>query len=407
MAVPSKVSGLALTALINIVLEVLFFALYSIFRKQPSNANIYLAARIQREKGSSSHGTHRRFALENYLPSSDWLKEAWKLSEDEIMKIAGLDSLVLIRIYVFCFRFFGACTILGLLVLVPVNYYQGQTIDIDNITNVSLDAFTISNVENGSERLWAHLSFLYVISFLAYSMLYLEYRHIAKRRIYHLQIVQPKPGQFTILVRAVPKSSHQSYSQQVDDFFCTYYPDTYLLQQSVYASTRWQKLLGEIEWVAREIQFLKLLPARERIPLRTGFLGLSGRRDPLKYYIGQIEELKDKLKKFQATFFETRSEIPVSFVSFRTRWSATVAAYMHLTSKPSTWVTDLAPEPSDVNWRSLSISFSLLWMIRIIVGIIFVFITILFFVPAGMAWTLGTLENLKTLFPFATKVLSM
>ncbi|KAH7299865.1 hypothetical protein KP509_24G034200 [Ceratopteris richardii] len=407
MASATRLSGLVLTAAINIMLEVLFFALYSIFRKQPSNANIYLAARIQREKGSSTHGP-RHFALENYLPSSDWLKEAWKLSENEIMAIAGLDSLVFIRIYVFCIRFFGACTIVGVFVLVPINYFQGQIFDIDDITSDSLDKFTVSNVTNGSERLWAHFGFLYGISFLAYLLLYVEYRHIAKKRIHYLRSGKPQPGQFTVLVRAIPKSSQLTYSQQVDDFFQHYYPDTYLLHRSVYADTKWQKLLGEMERATREIRFLRLLPATARRPQRHKLLGLSGRKeDPLDYQSGHLEELKDKFKLYQATFMETRDELPVAFVSFRTRWSAAVVAQTRQTHRPLQWVTDLAPEPGDVNWRSLSICFSLLWMIRIVVGIIFVCITILYFVPAGLAYTLGTLETLETLLPFATEILSI
>ncbi|KAI5060360.1 hypothetical protein GOP47_0024780 [Adiantum capillus-veneris] len=402
----TKVSGLLLTAIINIFLEIVCFALYSIFRKQPSNANIYLAARIQREKGSR-HGS-RSFAIDNYLPSSDWLKEAWKLSEDEIMKTAGLDSLVFIRIYMFCFRFFGACTIVGVFVLVPVNYLYEQIFDIDTITSATLDKFTVSNVTDGSERLWVHFGFLYAISFLAYILLYLEYKHIARRRVDYLHSAQPEPGQFTILVRAIPKSSQQTYSQQVDDFFCNYYPDTYLLQRSVYADTKWQKSLEEIQRVSREVQFLSLLPAKERTPQRNGLLGLSGRKeDPLNYYLSHLEELKNKFKKFQAKFVEVKQEIPAAFVSFRTRWGAAVAAQTRQTPKPSEWVTELAPEPGDVNWRSLSIWFSVLWVIRIVVGIIFVCITILYFVPAGLAYTLGTLENLKTLFPFATQILSI
>ncbi|MCO5587144.1 hypothetical protein L7F22_041091 [Adiantum nelumboides] len=402
----TKLSGLALTAMINVALEILCFVLYSIFRKQSSNANIYLAARIQREKGSR-HGS-RRFAIENYLPSSDWLKEAWRLSDDEIIKTAGLDSFVFIRIYIFCFRFFGACTIVGLFVLVPVNYINGQIFNVDTITSATLDSFTVSNVTNGSERLWVHFGFLYGISFIAYVLLYLEYRHIAKRRVDYLHSAPPEPGQFTILVRGIPKSTQHTYSQQVDDFFCTYYPDTYLLQHSVYADTKWQKSLEDIQRVSREVQFLSLLPAKERIPQRKGLLGLSGRKeDPLNYYVGQLEELKTKFKKFQAKFVDVKQEIPAAFVSFRTRWGAAVAAQTRQTPKPSEWVTELAPEPSDVNWRSLSIWFSVLWMIRIVVGIIFVCITILYFVPAGLAYTLGTLDTLKSLLPFATQILSI
>ena len=48
-------------------------------------------------------------------------------------------------------RFFGICTILGLFILLPVNYIYGQ-IDIDTIGSDTLDKFTISNVTDGSNR---------------------------------------------------------------------------------------------------------------------------------------------------------------------------------------------------------------------------------------------------------------
>lgn len=97
----------------------------------------------------------------------------------------------------------------------------------------------------------------------------------------------------------------------------------------------------------------------------------------------------------------------MSFVSFKTRWGAVVAAQTWQTPKPLEWATEWAPAPGDVNWRNLSICFSLLWMIRIAVGILFVCITILYFIPAGLAYTLATLDHLKTWFPFASQILSM
>eukprot|EP00250_Pteridium_aquilinum_P014457 c22003_g4_i1 orf=389-2575(-) len=405
MALATKVSGLALTATINIAIEVVFLALYSIFRKHASNANIYFAGQIQREK--SSKFSVRSFAINNYLPSSTWIKKAWKLSEDEIMQNMGLDSLVFIRIYIFCLRFFGICTILGLFVLVPVNYLCGQIVDIDIITSDTLDKFTTSNVTDGSEKLWVHFSFLYCFSFLAYVLLYLEYRYVANLRVDYLYSSQPEPSQFTVLVRAIPNPSQQTYGQQVDEFFSTYYPGTYLLQNSVYADSKWQKLLREVQWVSREVEFLRQVPEGERAPRQTGFLGIGKKEDPLNYYSRRLGKLQKRFKEWQAKFQQTSEEIPVSFVSFKTRWGATVAAQTWQTPKPLQWVTEWAPEPGDVNWRSLSIHFSLLWIIRIGIGILFVCITILYFIPAGLVYTLATLDKLKTWFPFATQILSI
>lgn len=406
MPVSTKVSGLIISAVINIALEILCFALYSVFRKQPSNANIYFARHVlidekRRRKGSN------RFALENFLPSAGWVKKAWLLSDEEIMGDSGLDTLVFLRIYVFCLRFFGICTLLGLFVLVPVNYIYGQ-IDIDTISSDTLDKFAISNVTDGSNRLWVHFCILYCISFLAYIFLYLEYSHITRKRIEYLYSTQPEPDQFTVLVRAIPKSSQQTYSQQVEEFFHTYYPDTYLLQNIAYANGKWEHLLGEVQWLLKEVQFLNSLPARERVPRRMGFLGILGKKeDPLNLYLNRLEELQKDIKDSQAKFVQAKKEIPVSFVSFKTRWDAAVVAQTWQTPNPFQWVTEWAPEPRDVNWQSLSIHFSHLWLIRLVVGVIFFCITILYFIPAGLVYTLATLNNLRTWFPFTQQILSI
>ena len=70
-----------------------------------------------------------------------------------------------------------------------------------------------------------------------------EYRYIAKKRIAYLRSTRSEPDQFTVLLSGIPKSSEKTYSQQVEDFFRTYYPDTYLKQSIVYAGASWEKRL--------------------------------------------------------------------------------------------------------------------------------------------------------------------
>lgn len=94
-------SALLTSVAINSGLCILFCTLYSVLRKQPSNYAVY-APRLLAE------GTSKRrscFNLERLIPSPDWLKNAWKLSEEELFSTSGLDAVVFMRLITF--RSFG------------------------------------------------------------------------------------------------------------------------------------------------------------------------------------------------------------------------------------------------------------------------------------------------------------
>ncbi|MCO5589388.1 hypothetical protein L7F22_043355 [Adiantum nelumboides] len=439
----TDVSGLITSAVINIALATLFFVLYSVFRKQQANAYLYFARHILHEKRTNAASGH--ITLKSIIPSAGWVKKAWGHSEEEILESSGLDAVVFLRIFLFCIRFFGICTIAGIFILLPVNYFQGD-VDISTIGSDALDKFSISNVTDGSNRLWVHFSILYCISFLAYALLYMEYAYITKKRIAFLQTRRPQLDQFTVLVRAIPKVKEKSISMQVEEFFSSYHPYTYLLQQIVLNDKKVQQMLcflkkqftgafspyglhllkipgffllsnasdmsssveRKVQVLAREIESLKSVPPEQRRPQRIGFLGLIGnKQDPLELYTKQVEELRKKIKESQMQTVEAAKELPVAFVSFKTRWGAAVAAQTQQTSNPLQWVTEWAPEPRDVNWSNLLIPYTQLWMRRLLIGVVFACIILLFFIPAALVYTLAKLDNLKTWFPFIETVLSI
>ncbi|MCO5614229.1 hypothetical protein L7F22_068509 [Adiantum nelumboides] len=450
----TDVSGLITSAVINIALATLFFGLYSVFRKQQANAYLYFARHILHEKRTNAASGH--ITLKSIIPSAGWVKKAWGHSEEEILESSGLDAVVFLRIFLFCIRFFGICTIAGIFILLPVNYFQGA-VDISTIASDALDKFSISNVTDGSNRLWVHFSILYCISFLAYALLYMEYSYITRKRIAFLQTRRPQLDQFTVLVRAIPKSKEKSISMQVEEFFSSYHPYTYLLQQIVLNDKKVQQMLcflkkqftgaisllqfafvenlcvfspqwqhrrmksfgtksmqshgissRKVQVLAREIESLKSVPPEQRRLQRTGFLGLIGnKQDPLELYTKQVEELRKKIKESQMQTVEAAKELPVAFVSFKSRWGAAVAAQTQQTSNPLQWVTEWAPEPRDVNWSNLLIPYTQLWMRRLLIGVVLTCIILLFFIPAALVYTLAKLDNLKTWFPFIEVILSI
>ena len=91
------VSALLTSVGINFGLCVLFFTLYSVLRKQPSNYDVYiprLVADGESQKRSS-------FNLERLLPTPGWVRSAWLPSEDELLASSGLDAVVFMRIIIF------------------------------------------------------------------------------------------------------------------------------------------------------------------------------------------------------------------------------------------------------------------------------------------------------------------
>ncbi len=99
-----EVSDLATSAGINIGLAILFLVLYSVFRKLPGNRGVYNTREMLREsqcKEGKKEEEKQPFALENLVPSAGWVKQAWDLSDDDILQSAGLDALVFLRIFVF------------------------------------------------------------------------------------------------------------------------------------------------------------------------------------------------------------------------------------------------------------------------------------------------------------------
>uniref|UniRef100_A0A2P2LA95 Uncharacterized protein MANES_05G106300 n=1 Tax=Rhizophora mucronata TaxID=61149 RepID=A0A2P2LA95_RHIMU len=144
------VSALVTSLAINSGLCVLFFVMYSVLRKQPTNYEVYMP-RVLAE-GNARRGS--RFKLVRLIPSPGWVMRAWKLSEEELLSSSGLDTVVFMRTITFCLKVFTFAGIIGIFVLLPVNCTGTQLHEIDfvNFSNNSLDVFTISNVNNASKR---------------------------------------------------------------------------------------------------------------------------------------------------------------------------------------------------------------------------------------------------------------
>lgn len=333
-------SALLTSVGINLGLCFLFFTLYSILRKQPGNLTVY-APRLVSERNLKQNTD---FNLERLLPSAGWIKRAWEPSEEDLLHNSGLDGIVFMRIFTFSLKVFGIAAIIGILILLPINFMGNQLIiDFSDLPNKSLDSFSISNVNNGSNRLWIHFCAAYVFTGAVCYLLYYEYKLISSRRIACFYSSEPQPQHFTILVRGIPASGAKSFSESVDDFFREYHPSTYLSHTVVRRTSRLQQLI----------------------------------------------------------------EVPAAFVSLKSRYGAAIALHIQQGVNPTEWVTEPAPEPEDVYWPFFSASYLKIWICKLVVFVACAVITVLFLIPVVVVQGLTHLEQLEYWFPFLKSVLTI
>ncbi|KAI8541688.1 hypothetical protein RHMOL_Rhmol08G0081600 [Rhododendron molle] len=362
-------SALLTSVGINLGLCFLYFTLYSILRKQPGNVVVYEPRWVAEEKSQQ----RSFFNLERLLSSPGWVARAWKLSEEELLSISGLDAVVFMRIFIFSLKVFTFAGIIGVLILLPINFVGNQlSVDSSDLINKSLDSFSISNVDNGSNWLWIHFSAVYIFTAFVCYLLYAEYDYISSKRIACFYASKPQPHQFTVLVRA----------------------NVVMISQS-----------DADKWYRRLVK-LKAKNLTHKRSGRDGFLGLFGRKvDLLDHYEKKLQDIEDNVRMEQSSVVE--KEVPAAFVSFKSRYGAAAAVHIEQGVNPTEWVTEPAPEPHDVHWPFFSASFLKRWICKIMVIIACIVLTVLFLIPVAIVQGLANLDQLETWFPFLSSLLSI
>ncbi|RAL43518.1 hypothetical protein DM860_012659 [Cuscuta australis] len=340
-----------LSASINLLSAIAFLVAFAILRLQPFNDRVYFPKwylKGIRASPRSSGPLVRKFVnldFRTYIRFLNWMPAALRMPQPELIDHAGLDSAVYIRIYLLGLKIFVPITILAFAVLVPVNWTGESLQNHKDLTYDGIDKLSISNIDSGSIRLWAHISMAYMFTFWTFYVLYKEYKIVSTLRLQFLASTNRSPDQFTVLVRNVPPDLDESVSEHVEHFFCVNHPDHYLIHQE------------EVE--------------REKV--------LS---DP-------------------------KAIMPAAFVSFSSRWGAAVCAQTQQTSNPTVWLTEWAPEPRDVYWNNLSIPYVELNIRRLFMGVALFFLTFFFMIPIAFIQSLASIEGIEKVFPFLKKLIEM
>ncbi|KAI3440887.1 uncharacterized protein J3R85_002917 [Psidium guajava] len=413
----ASLSDIGLAAAINILSAIAFFVAFAILRIQPFNDRVYfpkwylkgLRCSPLRKDALASKFVNLDFR--SYLRFLNWMPEALRMPEPELIDHAGLDSAVYLRIYLIGLKIFGPITILAFSVMVPVNWTNGS-LKHSEFSHSDIDKLSISNVPNGSHRFWTHLVMAYAFTFWTCYVLKREYEIVASMRLHFLASEHRRPDQFTVLVRNVPPDPDESVSELVEHFFMVNHPDHYLTHQVVYNANKLSNLVDEKKKLQNWLDYYQLKYTRnqsQRPTKKTGTLGLWGERmDAIDFYTSKIEKISREIaQEKENTISSSNSVMPAAFVSFKTRWGAAVCAQTQQTRNPTVWLTEWAPEPRDVYWANLAIPYVSLSVRRLVVAVAFFFLTFFFMIPIALVQSLANIEGIEKALPFLRHIIEV
>ncbi|KAF7840594.1 calcium permeable stress-gated cation channel 1-like [Senna tora] len=408
----ATLEDIGLAAAINILSAFIFFVAFAILRLQPFNDRVYFPKWYL--KGLRTDPVHggalvRKFVnldWRSYLGFLNWMPNALKMPEPELIEHAGLDSAVYLRIYLIGLKIFIPIAFLAWAVLVPVNYTSTglEGGKISNLTSSDIDKLSISNVHSKSQRFWGHIIMAYGFTFWTCYVLLREYEKVALMRLHFLATDKRRPDQFSVLVRNIPPDPDESVSELVEHFFLVNHPDNYLTHQVVYNANKLAKLVKKKKKLQNWLVYYqnKFERTSKKPEMKTGFLGLWGKKvDAIKHHTDEIEKLSNEIaEERKKVTKDPKSIMPAAFVSFKSRWGAAVCAQTQQTRNPTLWLTEWAPEPRDVFWPNLAIPYVSLTIRRLIIAVAFFFLTFFFMIPIAFVQSLASIEGIQKAAPW-------
>ena len=155
----------------------------------------------------------------------EWILKVYNAEDNEILRVAGMDALVLLRFLLFCSKLTGICSI-GSIILIPVYYYTDNNNN-DDVTGI--DLASMANINPNGIRLWVSFIFIYLFTGIFLYLIHLEYEYFAYQRSqFFLKGDQRIPAQmkFTIQVENIPPEFRTSY--KLKQFFEQIFPNEIL-----------------------------------------------------------------------------------------------------------------------------------------------------------------------------------
>lgn len=380
-----NLAGFGLSAAINGGIALVVFSIFCAARRSPSNRFVYAPRTLHPEMRQGRPSPPP-------LSSSyfGWIVEVLRIPHSTFISSAGLDAYMFLRWMQCCVVLFAGMTVLGVGVLVPVNYTANGGAD-------GFDAISMSNLPQNSVRLVAHLLVSYLFAVWTYYVLYRLWLEYADLRTQYMAREQLSNRGLTLLLHNIPSDARKSDAALLSTF-APFFPapassapssslsssSTSLLSPSAGAgtglltdgegegpSTRRPALysayvakdLGKMpDKVGKRDDALNSLEHAvlayqvkpEERPQAATRCFCCAKRDALEYHEEVITEQEGLLAEGKKAALSEGSAWPNGFVTFDSATAYAAACAVRPSAQRMKWTHRPAPELRDVYWPSMS-----------------------------------------------------
>ena len=273
-----------------------------------------------------------------------WLTHTVSVSDEDTLRIVGLDGYLFLRFLRLCATFCIVAGVAGALVLWPV-YFTSRG-HIPGIAGINL--YTMGNIEQGGDRLWASVIFCWLFNLYFLGLLNDEYRVFVRLRQSHMYEGDedtPIQKNYTVQVENIPFyfRSPSRLKKLFEDLFPGEIYSTYVarnvMQLETLVATRSQ-LQAQLETAIAAYKGSDM-QERKTVSLFKGYpvLCCGGEKtDAINYYTSQLRKLNDDIISLKQSIMDGNNTLlsPSSSIASFSELPSSGKAAAEIPSKPST-----------------------------------------------------------------------
>jgi hypothetical protein len=336
-----------------------------------------------------------------------WLHPVLRTKEEVLIDKLGLDAALFLRFTRMLRNMFLALSVLGCLVMIPVNVADGNKSNTAGISVLQM----MTPLQVFGNGLWAQVVCAWLIDIIVAYFLWHNYRRVRQLRRAYFQSreYQMSLHARTLMVTDIPSNmrTDEGLMRLTDEVN----PTGVLPKATVGRNVKvLPDLIKEHEEAVKKLEsvlskYLKnpdKLPAQRptiRPPRRYHGAKVEGHVDAIEYLTNRIRELELEIKDIRERV-DKRDAMPYGFASWEQIEQAHAVAYAARKKHPQGSEIVLAPRPNDLIWENLALSKGAR-KTKKIMGFVWVTVLTLIWLPfnAAIAIFLSNLSNLGSVWP--------
>ncbi|KAJ5674184.1 hypothetical protein N7462_009623 [Penicillium macrosclerotiorum] len=336
-----------------------------------------------------------------------WVKPVIQTREAQLVDTVGLDAAIFIRFTKMCRNIFILISIIGCMVMIPVNVTQSKG---NSYTSGVFSTMTPLYVTNQT-AIWSQVVCAWCFDIIIVFFLWRNYKAVRtlRRQYFQSSEYQRSLHARTLMVTDIPPSDRtdEGILRLTDEVN----PTAALPRAAIGRNSRsLPSIIEEHEENVRKLEsvlakYLKRpnqLPAKRpsmRPPRSQRSKHPGGKVDAIDYLTVRIRVLEEEIKHGRASI-DRRNAMPYGFASWENIEHAHAVAWTARRKHPKGTTISLAPRPSDLIWENLPLTKSSRKWKRFINFIWVTALTIVWIVPnALIAVFLSNLSNLGSVWP--------